>query len=86
MRGNLNTQFWLDNDTKHLENAFTRIFYKLTRGSAPRQFYKKYLYKAFSKYNLAAIWHRYLSTIDISSSMLCSYVFEVLSSCFRVLI
>ena len=52
MRGNLNTQFWLDNDTKHLENAFTRIFYKLTRGSAPRQFYKKYLYKAFSKYNL----------------------------------
>ena len=52
MRGNLNTQFWLDNDTKHLENAFTRIFYKLTRGSAPRQFYKKYLYKAFSKYNI----------------------------------
>ena len=23
MRGNLNTLFWLDNDTKHLENAFT---------------------------------------------------------------
>ena len=50
MRGNLNAQFWLDNDTKHLENVFTSIFYKLTRGSAPRQFYKKYLYKAFSKY------------------------------------
>ena len=41
MRGNLNTQFWLDNDTKHLENAFNHNFYKLV--------YKNYLYKAFSK-------------------------------------
>ena len=30
MRGNLNTSIWLNNDTKHLENAFTRNFYKLT--------------------------------------------------------
>ena len=35
---------------------------------------------------LAAIWHRCLSAIDVSSSLLCSYVFAVLSSFFRVLI
>ena len=52
MKGNLNALFWLDSDTKHLENAFTRNFYKLSLGSAPRQFYKKYLYKAFSKSNI----------------------------------
>ena len=36
MRGNLNTQTWLYNDTKHLENALTRNLYKLTLGGGLR--------------------------------------------------
>ena len=32
MRGNLNTQIWLDNDTKRLGNAFTHNLYELTWG------------------------------------------------------
>ena len=61
----LNTSIWLDNVTKHFENAFTRHFYKLTRGAMPpRHFIKKYLYKAFSKYNLDILLTMYARMTD----------------------
>ena len=46
---------------KHLENAFTHNFYKLTRGggggggNAHSSLFKNYLYKAFSYYNIIII-------------------------------
>ena len=58
MRENLNTYIRLDNDTKHLENAFNRHFYKLTRGSAPSSVYKDHVYKAFSKYTITNLMCR----------------------------
>ena len=66
---------YLDNDTKHLENAFTHTFYKLTLGGggggyAPSSVYKTYLYIAFSKYNVDH------TSIDETSLQWCYFAYN----------